>query len=803
MGFFSIIVPEAATNLILNPSAETTGNFGDHNGGTTTRVTTYARFGTYCYQVATGAVNRGMTLTVGALANAIHYCTFYARGNAAATLQVSADNVNWNAATAIGGATGGWVRYGVSLPAAQCNGSTTIRIRNTANETFYVDAVQLEANSYYTTYLDGDQGPLFRWTGLRHASTSTRDAQERLGGRERDFDDYAIYPKRDYSGLGVPQIVNNLQAMALQPGAIFQSNKVQPRVMALTLDMEGSSFALMHSKRQDLWDLIKPDLVRGNQPFTIGYSGANSGKKAYGQFRYDDGMGFSGPEGFAEDVPVRLLAVDPYWYEDNRETAGLDFQDSIAAATRVLQRKNGQWQAMGTGVNNAVSCIAVDYQRGRVYFGGQFTLANGVTVNGICYWDGTTFVAMGATPGIAGGASNTVKTIAIAANGDVWVGGDFTSAGGVAADGLARWNIATGTWTQFVNGTAGDIIYALVLDSAGNLYGAGNFINWDGIAAADYIWKYNGSAFSALGTSPFASTNFPESHQALVVDASGNLWAGERYNTGLAGTASVRKWNGTTWTTIITTDSLVDASIHALYFDSNGTLYIGGLFTTLGGIAAANVAQYNGSTVSPLGTGVNSYVYRFLKLDEGLLVGGNFTSAGGLSLADRLSLWNGSTWTHMDVDLPGAPIPYGLAYAQRTLFVGFTTTGAATVAGLTTVTPASSTLTYPVCTLVGPSSGSCVLQWLENQSSGQRLYFSLTVLAGETVTISLLPGLKQVTSDWRGVIYQQPLANSDFANWHLLPGANIIAAFITGTTTAAALLAHWTPRHLSVDGVAA
>ena len=95
-----------------------------------------------------------------------------------------------------------------------------------------------------------------------------------------------------------------------------------------------------------------------------------------------------------------------------------------------------------------------------------------------------------------------------------------------------------------------------------------------------------------------------------------------------------------------------------------------------------------------------------------------------------------------------------------------------------------------------------MLQALENHSSNQRRYYNLAIQAGETVTISLLPGAKQITSDWRGVIYQQPLSNSDFANWQLLPGANNIAAFITGTTTGVAMLCHWVPVHHSVDGVA-
>ena len=61
-----------------------------------------------------------------------------------------------------------------------------------------------------------------------------------------------------------------------------------------------------------------------------------------------------------------------------------------------------------------------------------------------------------------------------------------------------------------------------------------------------------------------------------------------------------------------------------------------------------------------------------------------------------------------------------------------------------------------------------------------------------------------MVSDWRGVIANLPLSNSDWAAWHLLgePATNSIAAFMGFTTTGAALLAHWQPRHLSADGPA-
>jgi hypothetical protein len=892
MGNWTIIVPEAGTNLVRNPSAEADGNWGpllaspstsaspsgsaspsssasiSPSGSSSpsasqsrspsasasrspsasaspsgsaspsasvspspsasaglqlaTRVTTYARAGDYCYFVPTSNAYDGAAFALqSALSNAIHYVSAYLRGSATGTFQFSLNGNSYYTASAIGGATGGWVRYGVQIPAIHASGGTNLYIRNTVDEDFYADCLQVEQAEYPTTYIDGDQGPLYRWTGLRHGSSSTRDAQERSGGRERDFDtDYDIQVVEGTKRLGMPPLRHNLMAQALQPGAVHQGYKVLPREIELKFMFEADDWADFHSRRKTLIDLLKPDAVRGAQPVVIGYAGADSGTKVYASFHYAGGLEFGDFLGLGETPTVRLLAPDPFWYEDNRETAALDFTDSLTAAYG-LRRKDGQWQALGTGFNGPVLGIASDPARGRVYFIGNFTTANGVTVNGICYWNGTTFVAMGA--GLTGGT--VYSGLALAPSGDVWVGGNFTSAGGVTADGLARYNVATDSWTQFTNGTPGNTIYSLVIDASGNVYGAGNFTNWDGIAAADYIWKYDGSSFSAVGTSPFSADAYPASSRSLAIDASGNLWTGEFFHTG-SGTVSVRKWDGSAWTTVLTTDSRAAAAVHALYFDNDGTLYVGGTFGTIGGVTAAHIATYNGTAARPLGSGLTGGKVRNIRRwNEQIIVGGGFTAAGGLSLADGVAAWNGTTWVHLDVDFPASSTIYGVEADGDDLYLGFDQTGTATVAGIATLTNSGSTTAFPDITIIGPASSTSTLQLVENQTTEENLYFNLTVNTLEYIGISFQPGAKRVVSLWSqrpgktplsrigtptratfpqraaGVILGQPLPSSDFANFHLQAGANTLAAFMTGATTATMLM-HWTPRYWSVDGAA-
>lgn len=844
---WGVIVPESSTNLILNPSAEQTGNFGNHNSGSASRVTTYARFGDYCFEVATGATNRGMTFTVGALSNAAHYFTVYAQGNAADTLEVSADNTNWNALAVIGGVSGSWVRYGASIAAAQANGSTTIRVRDTANETFRLDGALLEQKTYATTYFDGDFNTFCKWTGLRHGSTSTRAAADRSGGRLRTFDEVGSIRVLEAAGHGYVTPQHNIQPMSLQPGAVYQGYKVPPRNLTLRVEVRGSASATpatavasLHSTLQDFLNLIKPDLTTGPQPFVLFYTGATttSTRRIFASFVYAGGLEGDGQSGGPAKFfrgPINLLAVDPYWYEDNRITATLDFTDSVTSA-RSLRRINGAWAAMGAGMSAQVQCIAVDAERGRVYFGGTFATAGGVTVNRVTYWDGSAFNAMGGTAGVSGG---DVISLAIAANGDVWVGGVFTSAGGSTADGLARWNVAAGTWTVFTNGTPGDGIFALAIDASGNVYGGGSFANWDGIPAADNIWKYNGSAFSALGS------GMNNTVYSIVVHPDGKVYVGGQFTTGNGVTLNgIGYWNGSTFVAMGSTAGLSGGSAltRAILVRRNGDVVIGGDFTSAGGTSCAYVAKWNGAAFAPLGTGMDSSVICFAELPNGgLLAGGAFSTAGGLTLTDRLAQWNGYTWAALDLDLPSTPIVYALAQTQGVIYIGTDTNGTATAAGITTVTNTGMSDCFPDVSIIGPSSSTATVQWLENQTVDAALYFNLTVNTLETIGLSFQPGDKLVRTLWAGrpgarpesggrvgnvgggigrsngaaslatgggnrfpgIIRGQPLAGSDTLAFRLAPGANTIAAFMTGTTTAAVVVLHFVPRHLSVDGAAA
>ncbi|MBI5865255.1 MAG: hypothetical protein HZB38_12240 [Planctomycetes bacterium] len=93
----------------------------------------------------------------------------------------------------------------------------------------------------------------------------------------------------------------------------------------------------------------------------------------------------------------------------------------------------------------------------------------------------------------------------------------------------------------------------------------------------------------------------------------------------------------------------LNGAVNALTtFDDGGgpALYVGGAFTTAGGVAANRIAKWSGGGWSPLGSGVNDRVYALAVFDDGsgpaLYAGGIFTTAGGV-VANHIAKWNGST----------------------------------------------------------------------------------------------------------------------------------------------------------------
>jgi len=103
-----------------------------------------------------------------------------------------------------------------------------------------------------------------------------------------------------------------------------------------------------------------------------------------------------------------------------------------------LARWDGStWYNVGGGVNNAVSALGVFDNR--LIVGGAFTQAGSVTVGLVAAWDGSTWDALGTGfPYSTLGLNGPPLAFASVGN-DLYAAGQFSTAGGQPAPGIARW----------------------------------------------------------------------------------------------------------------------------------------------------------------------------------------------------------------------------------------------------------------------------------------------------------------------------------------------------------------------------
>lgn len=228
------------------------------------------------------------------------------------------------------------------------------------------------------------------------------------------------------------------------------------------------------------------------------------------------------------------------------------------------------------------------------------------------------------------------------------VGGQFTTAGGIAANRIAQWDPATGAWSAMGTGMDSYVL-SLAAMPDGTLIAGGGFSTAGGVAAR-YIARWNGTAWSSLGPmSGPSSQALSGDVYALTVMPGGDLVAGGIFNfAGWTLVNYVARWDGLTWSPMSTTGM----NNHVLCSASmpNGDLVLGGYFTNAGGVAANFIVRWDGTSWSPMGAGADGVVFALARTTSGELVAaGRFQAMDGIP-ANRIARWSpagGGTWSAM------------------------------------------------------------------------------------------------------------------------------------------------------------
>jgi hypothetical protein len=354
------------------------------------------------------------------------------------------------------------------------------------------------------------------------------------------------------------------------------------------------------------------------------------------------------------------------------------FQPANAPSALAL----GEWASLGGGVpaspNNSVNAIAVSGTD--VYVGGNFTnLNNTDTLDFIAKWNGTSWSALGSN-GAGGGSLGAVVSKILVNGTDIYVGGSFSNVNnnGVvlnAADYVAKWN---GTnWSALGSNGAGDgslngQVNALAI-SGTDIYVGGQFSNVNNsgsvLTAADYVAKWNGTAWSALSSNGASDGSLASGSQVFAIVTSGsNVYVGGQFtnvnnNGAVLDTADyVAQWNGTNWSALSSNgagDGSLNSYVRAMAV-SGSNIYIGGQFTNVNNNgtalgAADHIALWDGTNWSALGSNgsgggsISSQVLGITVNGTDVYVSGLFNNVNNngtaIGAADYIAKWNGTNWS--------------------------------------------------------------------------------------------------------------------------------------------------------------
>lgn len=263
----------------------------------------------------------------------------------------------------------------------------------------------------------------------------------------------------------------------------------------------------------------------------------------------------------------------------------------------IAEWDGSSWNALGTGANNNVLALAVA-PNGDLYAGGSFTAMGGVADTAyIARWDGSSWNAMGT------GANGAVYTLAPAVDDYMYIGGSFTQLNGGSHPRIGRWHMELEAYgTIMSSGVDDGIVYALAVAPDGDLYLGGSFTSCSSVSNTAYLARWDGSAFNAI------STGMDDNVWSLAFAPNGNLFVGGEFtDAGGVTVDRIAEWNGITFLDM--NGGYGGSSspiIYELDFTTEGILIIGGTFTEFGGVESWFVVFWNGSTYYPVDQYISS-----------------------------------------------------------------------------------------------------------------------------------------------------------------------------------------------------
>ena len=743
-------------------------------------------------------------------------------------------------------------------------GLHTLRISMSQTSQLIIDAVQIEqiledgvnilgtVNQGATTYFDGSTtgtinnsqvtSPQYTWQGKAHESVSSRSVGAANGGTPINLQNALGFTIVGIIGGDNPTPNNQTVSFNGVDGGSLVDILIPPRQLTMIGRISATSKESLARKISAFLEYFGRDTtaIRQAKYFIFQYK---RGRELIGQPLYFSGIVTNTANApvsndLAYTVSMTINMLDPFFY-GHTESFSLPVSDlnqidsslsyvpdftktsssTLSSVAQTLYDANGSIRAMVVAPN------------GEIFIGGDFTQFDGAANTAyIVKYSPITKTYTGLRPG-ADALNGSVSALAITPDGtDLWIGGTFTTANGVAAARIVRYTIATGTWSKFGSGTGGGVngpVYAITINrlrksaSGGgypyDVYIGGAFTATTSIAAYR-IAKTSSTAgqWDALGTGSGMNGDV----YALAYNNNLNrLYIGGSFTTSQAGVANafvgICYINANTLGTTVAFYTGVNVAtggyVYSIYSsDVDNALYIGGSFTsTFAGAALLRAASFNGVVWNQVDFGFSDgIVYDFQPYNNGFLLTGTFTSGGGYSgLFNGTAYYNGQTIAPLPVSGLGKGFYNSIVTPDNALYLGLIRTANQTIASgqvqkYVYKGTAAAAMVWQIYHN-DPAVYDFVLNQIANLTQQTAVSFKqLPITYKEFVQINTATGT--ITSDMMGNQLRYILG-SGITSQRIMPGNNYLMYWYVTTATYGAsidIAAFWRKTYYTLfDGV--
>ncbi len=231
-----------------------------------------------------------------------------------------------------------------------------------------------------------------------------------------------------------------------------------------------------------------------------------------------------------------------------------------------------------------------------LYVGGHFATVNGVASANIARWDGTSWHGVGG--GVTGTPQgfilprvNSLVTFDDGAGPSLFASGYFSSAGGLPAAAIARWDGFA--WSSVGGGVTGGgllpyVLLAVYDDGTGRALYAGGPITAAGGTPVIGLARWNGQSWSPVAPPTGVSNFIPQVLKTLDDGSGPALYC--------ATNATIHRLRGATWETLPSVSQVQGlARFQGLVLSDDGSgpaIFARGSFDTAGGIPSGSLAKW-------------------------------------------------------------------------------------------------------------------------------------------------------------------------------------------------------------------